>query len=80
MSITAIRPGDCVIALIRHCFLLGARESEVLAANLKQISRLAEKVPFFLLDYPRRYESLTDVRKRVCESPQPQEAAIEQAS
>jgi hypothetical protein len=51
--------------MVRHCFLLGVDEHEMLAHNFHQLAELSRLPLFFNLDYPRRYNVLAQVREAV---------------
>ena len=65
VSITSISGQEVVIETIRHCFLLGVDEHEMLKDNFNQLADLSRLPIFFKLDYPRRYDILDRVRDAV---------------
>lgn len=65
VTITPIRGQEIVIETIRHCFLLGVDEHEILKHNFQQLGEFSRLPIFFRLDYPRRYDMLDRVRDAV---------------
>lgn len=65
ITIHSISSQKAVIEMIRHCFLLGVDEREMLAHNFQQLASLSRLPIFFTLDYPRRYDILGRVREAV---------------
>jgi len=65
IEIIPVSGKDSIIEMIRHCFLLGVDEHEMLAHNLNQLARLSRLPIFFRLDYPRCYDILSQVRDAV---------------
>ena len=65
VSITAVSSQKAVIEMLRHCFLLGVDEREILAHNFQRLAELSRSPVFFSLDYPRRYDILDRVREAV---------------
>ena len=53
---------EALIELVKHSFLLDTRESELIAAHFDQLTRLVRQRIYCRLDYPRRFEDLSDVR------------------
>jgi hypothetical protein len=58
-------PGEALIELVKHSFLLDIEERELLAAHFDELSRLASRPLYYRLDYPRRFEDLAQVRKAI---------------
>ena len=50
-----------LIAWAQHSFLLDHEDRTQLAAHFDAISRVANHIPCFLLDYPRKFEQLPEV-------------------
>ena len=71
VSITAVSSQKAVIEMLRHCFLLGVDEREILAHNFQRLAELSRSPVFFSLDYPRRYNILDRVREAVEKHVQP---------
>ena len=65
VSITPVSSQKSVIEMMRHCFLLGVDERELLAKNFQRLAELAREPIFFNLDYPRRFDFLGQVREAV---------------
>lgn len=65
ISIKPISSQKAVIGMIRHCFLLGVDEHEMLSHNFEQITELSRQPIFFALDFPRNYDVLDQVREAV---------------
>ena len=56
---TPMAPGERVLALLTHCFLLDMEERAMLAEQFSQLTAMARSVSFFRLAYPRDYQSLS---------------------
>jgi hypothetical protein len=59
-----IRPLSAAEALIewaKHSFLLDVEDRDLIAAHFDRVATLANRVPCFALDYPRRYDVLPHV-------------------
>ena len=56
-----LAPGEALIELIRHAFILDVDDRARVRANFDRLADLSESVPVFTLDYPRRYDMLGDV-------------------
>ena len=65
VSITPVSSQQSIIEMVRHCFLLGVDEHEMLTHNFQQLAELSRLPIFFNLDYPRRYDILDRVREAV---------------
>jgi hypothetical protein len=65
VSIAPVSSQNAVVHMLRHCFLLGVDERELLAHNFRQLAELSRLPIYFTLDYPRRYDVLTGVREAV---------------
>jgi len=65
VSITDVSSQKAVIEMLRHCFLLGVDEREILTHNFQRLAELSRSPIFFRLDYPRRYDILDQVREVV---------------
>jgi len=64
-TFTRLQPGEALIELVRHSFLLDIEEREMLAAHFDELSRLASRPIYYRLDYPRRFDALTRLRKTI---------------
>ena len=65
VSLTAISGGEAIVNLLGNSFLLDVAGRDTLARHFERISLLARAPIFFRLDYPRRYDVLSEVRARV---------------
>ena len=65
ISITDVSSQQAVIEMLKHCFLLGVDEREILTHNFQRLAELSRSPIFFRLDYPRRYDILDQVREAV---------------
>ncbi len=71
VSITPLSGQESFVEMIRHCFLLGIDEREILAENFQQIAELSRLPIFYNLDFPRDYDILDQVRETVANHTQP---------
>jgi hypothetical protein len=62
-----MKPGEALIELVKHSFLLDIEEKQMLAAHFNELSSLASQPIYCRLDYPRRYEDLAAVRQAIIE-------------
>ena len=53
---------DAMIELVKHSFLLDIQARELMASHFDQLARLAEQRIYYRLDYPRRFDALSEVR------------------
>jgi hypothetical protein len=60
-----LKPGDALIELLRHSFLLDIEERQMLAAHFEELSNLVAKPIYYRLDFPRYFENLTEVRQAI---------------
>jgi len=65
ISIESVSGRDAMIELVKHSFLLDIEEREMLMHHFGQLTELARIPMFFRLDYPRRYDTLPQVRDAV---------------
>ncbi|MBK9123580.1 MAG: hypothetical protein IPM16_10750 [Chloroflexi bacterium] len=65
ISITEIPPHERVIHLLEHSFRLDPTDRERNAAEFERLTALAERLPMYRLQYPRRYDALPDVRAAI---------------
>jgi len=64
--LTRLLPKQALLALAKNCFLLDIEEHEMLQKYFSQLAALARTPFFFLLDYPRDYACLPEVRALIC--------------
>lgn len=62
-----LKPGDALIELLRHSFLLDIEERQMLAAHFDELSSMVSQPIYFRLDYPRDFEHLPEVRQAIIE-------------
>jgi len=60
-----IDASDALIELVMHSFLLDIEARELMASHFNQLSRLVAQRIYHRLDYPRRFDMLTDVRNAI---------------
>lgn len=60
-----IAPGEALIELLRHSFLLDIEEKQLLAAHFEELSGLAARTIYYRLDYPRYFDRLPDLRQAI---------------
>ena len=65
VSIRALRSGEVMLALLKHCYLLDQELTEPLTQHFAALGGLARQVPCFMLDYCFEYARLHEVRKAV---------------
>ena len=53
---------DAMIELVKHSFLLDIQARELMASHFDQLARLAGQRIYYRLDYPRRFDELSEVR------------------
>jgi hypothetical protein len=56
---------DALIELVKHSFLLDIEAREMLASHFDQLSRLVAQRIYYRLDYPRRFDMLSEVRNAI---------------
>ena len=61
VEFSRLTPGEALLELIRHAFILDVDDRARVRANFERLADLSEAVPIFTLDYPRRFEKLGDV-------------------
>jgi hypothetical protein len=66
-EISPLKPGDALIELAKHSFLLDVESKEHLARQFQDLARMVNESIYYRLDYPRRYEDLPRVRTAVLE-------------
>ena len=57
-----LKPGDALIELLRHSFLLDIEERQMLAAHFEELTNLVAAPIYYRLDFPRYFERLPEVR------------------
>ena len=62
-----MKPGEALVELVKHSFLLDIEERTLLAAHFEELSALAGRPIYFRLDYPRRYGDLATIRAAIVE-------------
>lgn len=65
--IQRMSPSDALIEWCRNSFLLDPWERPMLAAHFDRLAALANRLPCYRLDYPRRFEALGAVRQAIVE-------------
>ncbi len=65
--ITPCSGRDALIEVVRNCFLLDVEERAFLRHHHDALLKMVQRVPFFHLDFPRRYEQLPAVHAAVRE-------------
>ena len=60
-----LRPAEALVEWVKHSFLLDIEERPRLASHFEQVARLVDLPIHYRLDYPRRYEALSQVRAAV---------------
>ena len=61
IAIRVLKPVEALVQWASHSFLLDIEDRKLTSAHFNGIAELAERVPAYLLDYPRRYEKLPQV-------------------
>ncbi len=65
ISITETLPHERVIHYLEHAFRLDPTDRARNAAEFERLTQLAERLPMYRLQYPRRYDVLPDVRTAI---------------
>ncbi len=60
-----LKPGEALIGLLKHSFLLDIEERQMLAAHFDELSNLVRVPIYYRLDYPRHFEDLARVRHAI---------------
>jgi hypothetical protein len=60
-----LKPGEALIQLVEHSFLLDVEERETLIAHFDELCSLVQSPVWYRLDYPRRFEDLPRVRQAI---------------
>ena len=64
-TFTRLGPGDALVELVRHSFLLDVQATDLIASHFDQLVRLIGQTICYRVDYPRRFEALGDVRNAI---------------
>ncbi|MBA3974972.1 MAG: hypothetical protein C0504_12245 [Candidatus Solibacter sp.] len=62
---TPMSPGEALMELTKHSFLLDIEERELIANHFDRLARMVAQPVFRRLDYPRRYDELGMVRAAI---------------
>jgi hypothetical protein len=54
-----------VVAWIKHSFLLDVEDRAMLSSHFDRVAELANRLPCYYLDYPRRFENLGRLREAI---------------
>ena len=65
VSIKNMNQSEALIELVNHSFLLDIDARDVIARHFDELTQLVKTPIFFRLDYPRRYEDLSDLRQAI---------------
>lgn len=63
-----IAPSHACMLTLEHSFWIDPTDLDQTRIRLGQAARLADSVPAFILDYPRRYDKLPSVRRAMLEA------------
>lgn len=64
-SFKKLRGADALTGWMSNIFILDVTDRKRISHNLDVVAKIAESVPSFALDYPRRYEDLADLRAAI---------------
>jgi hypothetical protein len=67
LTLRRLRGSDSVLAWVKHSFLLDVEDRAMLAPHFDWVAELANRLPCYHLDYPRRFEDLPRVREAILE-------------
>lgn len=65
LRIQRIDPSEALVEWCRNSFLLDPLERPMLASHFDRLAALANRLPCYRLDYPRRFEELAAVRQAI---------------
>lgn len=65
IAIQPLSAADALIELVSHAFMLDLDDRELIACHFDQLSQMVHCLHFSLLDFPRRYSILREVRERI---------------
>lgn len=71
-----LKPTAALTELLKYAFILDIDDRPRLKAHFDRLAQLAEVIPCFSLDYPRRYEALPEVIADVVEHTQSGERSL----
>jgi len=60
-TITPLSPAAALDQFLRHGFMLDVEDHALMRSRFDQLARLAQAIPCYGLDYPRRYDALPQV-------------------
>ena len=58
-------PAIAIIEFVKHAFILDIEAAPLLANQFEALSHLAQQIPSYRLDYPRRFATVTAVRQAI---------------
>lgn len=58
---------EALVKWVKHSFLLDVEDRSLVGSHFDQVSKLANKVTCYQLDYPRRFEDLDHIRQAIVE-------------
>jgi hypothetical protein len=64
-SFERLKPGEALIELLKHSFLLDIEERQMLAAHFEDLSNLVVRPIYYRLDFPRYFDRLAEVRQAI---------------
>lgn len=65
VSVLPLVGSAAMTQLLKNTFILDIKSPTTMRRVFQQLTALLSKVPCFMLDYPRRYDALADVRKTI---------------
>lgn len=65
IEIRRLEPAEAVLEWVKHSFLLDIEEKPLLAGHFDRVAKLANRPIHYRLDYPRRFECLTQIRQAI---------------
>ena len=68
VSCRRLAPSQACMLSLEHSFWLDPSDLDQTRARLGEAGRLADRVPAFIIDYPRRYDALAAVRQAMLEA------------
>ncbi len=60
-----LKPGEALIDLLKHSFLLDIEEREMLTSHFDELADMVAHPIYYRLDYPRRYQDLPRIRQAI---------------
>jgi hypothetical protein len=70
LTLQRLSASEALVDWVKHSFLLDIDEKPRLASHFDQVAKLANQPIHYRLDYPRRFESLAQVRQAIVEHAQ----------